>query len=124
MDFKTYIYQRLKELRNEMTQQEMAKKAGCAQSYINHILNNPADCLANVRLDILLRLCPELFSNIIQNGQVENGIGISNGNNATVNTTIHSSTFAREKLSSAVLDDDSICDACKVKILKLLKSVE
>ena len=121
MDFKSFIFQRLKELRQEMTQQEMAKKAGCSQSYINHLLNNSADNLANVRLDILLRLFPELFYSIIQKSQVENGIGISNGDNATVNTTIQSGTFLKDNLLSAVLDDDTICDKCKVKVLKLLK---
>ena len=119
MDFKTYIYKRLRELRNEMTQQEMAKKAGCAQSYINHILNSPPDTLATVRLDILLKLFPELFASVVQNVHADNGIGIANGDYATVNNT---QSYDSIQLERSILDDDDICDKCKVKVLKLLKS--
>lgn len=51
-----------------------------------------------------------------------NGSAAAVNGNATAAPVICASPSPdREKLTSAVLNDDAICDACKVKVLKLLQ---
>ena len=101
-----------------MTNQAIADMGGLTHGHVNRLLNGPSSNLGKVKLETLVKLFPELFTSIVQNVHADNGIGIANGDYATVN---NAQSLDALRLEKSILDDDGICDSCKIKVLKLLK---
>ena len=127
-----------------ITNREMATQAGCSQPHINDLLNHTKKrkkkgevevekevSLADLKFETLLKLFPEvqaILEEHFAHQESPSATVVGNGSAAAVNgnATAAPVTYAspspdRGKLTSAVLNDDAICDACKVRVLKLLQ---
>lgn len=98
------------EKREGKTDAELAARAGCAQPQINRMLNQPIEYLEKVSLRTIVRLFPDLFATGVS-------IGNANGTNNVTNVSIGKDNSA---LIAAIINDDTICDKCKIKVLKML----
>lgn len=144
MDVIDFFVVALKNKKNALglTDEALGRIAGCHQPKINGMLNGtkkksngtPAktahEVMEKTEFITLVRLFPELFDKLIKdvNPNVTvhgNGSAASvNGNATAAPVTIGAvkeSGINLGELSAAILNDDKICDACKVKVLKLLQ---
>jgi transcriptional regulator with XRE-family HTH domain len=102
--------------RDGMTNREIAEKAGMSQSYVNQLLNGDAEQFGKVRIDMLIDLFPDVFRQLVVVNGDNHGAAIVNGD-ATINEAQGGNNPA---LMKAIIDDDTICDKCKIKVLKML----
>ena len=122
------------ERKNGKTNQELAEKAGCSQQHINDLLNHKKNVrIETMKFGTVLRLFPDL-QRVIEDYLTQNTLTgakdsqISQSNSPGAAASIGGDAIAypadvnlRAKLQSAVLDDDGICDACKVRVLKIIQ---
>jgi len=113
----------LKERRdNGETNEEIARTAEISHQHVNRLLNGSPDQFAKLQFGTILKL----FPGIVQ-FEDQKGGHISQNNSPGAAASIGGSAIAnfyadfRQQLMSDILNDDSICDACKVKVLKLLQ---
>lgn len=109
------------------TNQQIANIAGCTQQHINRLLNGKPEQIGKVKLETLLKLFPAFFAPCLS-GSVKTTLTNSNGNaiatnNGTAIVSQPEGAFPKEQVVTAILNDDKICDTCKVRILKLLNNV-
>lgn len=102
--------------RDGMTNREIAEKAGMSQSYVNQLLNGDAEQFGKVRIDMLIDLFPDVFRQLVVVNGDNHGAAIVNGD-ATINEAQGGNNPA---LMKAIIEDDTICDKCKIKVLKML----
>ena len=111
------------------TNEEFAEKAGCSHQHINDLLNHKKNVrIETLKFGTILRLFPELQPVIEEYLLHHTFIGAqtnighaANGNNIHIEGAVTTSNANLNNISSAILNYDSICDACKVKVLKLLQ---
>ncbi len=121
------------ERKNGKTNQELAEKAGCSHQHINDLLNHKKNVrIETLKFGTILRLFPEL-QKVIEDylehhtlaGAKDGKISQNNSPGAAASiggdAVASSDSTLRAHLLTAILDDDTICDKCKVKVLKLLK---
>ena len=133
MDLEEVLRSRLK-TRNDRSgsNQKIADETNISQSYINQLLNGRRS-FYGLSLKNLLLLFPEI-QHVLEEYYTQGGLSasvIGNGSAASVNgnataapVTIGAakeSSINLSELSSAILNDDNICDACKVKVLKIMQ---
>ena len=116
----------LKQRRAEgQTNQQMADVADTSHQHINRLLNGKPEQFGKVKLETLLRLFPSFFAPCLSGG-VKTTLTNSNGNaianNGTAIVSPQDDLLKKEQLVTAILNDDGICDACKVRVLKLLQN--
>ena len=114
-----------------ITNKALANQAGCSQPHINDLLNHKNNVrVGTLKFETLLRLLPEVrmvLERAFCNGAAASTATVNgNGSAAAVNgnATAAPVTLTDGHLESkrdAILDDDGICDACKVRVLKILK---
>lgn len=112
------------------TNEELASKAGCSHQHINDLLNHKKNVrIETLKFGTILRLFPEL-QHVIEEYLVhhtfvgtQTNIGghAANGNNIHIEGAVITSNANLSSIASAILNDDSICDTCKIKVLKLLQ---
>ena len=105
------------------TNQQMADVADTSHQHINRLLNGKPEQFGKVKLETLLRLFPSFFAPCLNGGATTN-LTNSNGNaisNSGIAISSHQTdVLQKEQLVTAILNDEGICDACKVRVLKLL----
>lgn len=111
----------LRDLRADgKTNRELAEIAGISHAHINRLLNGPPENLLKVKLETLLRLFPELEKCITHDSIcAPSGIGIANGDHATVNNYGNADAL-RTAIISAVLDS-GIHPECIVRICQIIR---
>lgn len=105
------------------TNQQIANIAGCSQQHINRLLNGDASQFGKVKLETLLKLFPAFFAPCLSGGAkttLNNSNGNAIANNGTAIVSRPDGAFQKEQVVTAILNDDTICDTCKVRVLKLL----
>ena len=114
------IRSRLTELRSTgKTDRELADIAGCTQQQINRMINKPVEYLETVSLKTIVRLFPDLFSSA---KATANGTGAAAAINGTaIGGNNNQADKVLNDLESGVLDDEQICDKCKIRVLRLIK---
>ncbi len=117
------------ERKNGKTNQELAEKAGCSQQHINDLLNHKKNVrIETLKFGTILRLFPEL-QQVIEDylehhtlAGAQTSIGhAANGNNIHIEGAVTTSALNLGEISAAVLNNDKICDSCKVQILKIIQ---
>lgn len=123
------FYQILQELLRQkraegQTNQCIADVANTSQQHINRLLNGDAAKFGKLKFETLLRLFPAFFAPCISGG-VKTTLTNSNGNaianNGTAIVSQLDGAFHKEQVVTAILNDDKICDTCKVRVLKILQ---
>ena len=113
------------------TNKEMAELAGCSQQHMNDLLNHKKNVkIETLKFGTILRLFPQI-QQVLEDyfTQHQGGSSVSvngNGSAAAVNGNATAAPVTLtdvhlEDKRDTILDDDGICDACKVRVLKILK---
>lgn len=123
-DYYQILQELLKQRRsNGETNQRIADTAGVKQPHINRLLNGDASQFGKVKLETLLKLFPAFFAPCLSGGAkttLNNSNGNAIANNGTAIVSQPDGALQKEQVVTAILNDDKICDTCKVRVLKLL----
>lgn len=106
------------------TNQQIANIAGCTQQHINRLLNGKPEQIGKVKLETLLKLFPAFFAPCLSGGAkttLNNSNGNAIANNGTAIVSQLDGALPKEQVVTAILNDDKICDTCKVRVLKILQ---
>ncbi|MBQ7178186.1 MAG: helix-turn-helix transcriptional regulator [Victivallales bacterium] len=132
MTFWEILQQNLRVMRdNGMTNEEIAKKGGISQSYVNLLLNKSPDQFKKIKIETLMLLFPDIFNELVKSsGATSVGNAVANatpvhGNATAINGNVTQSALdgpLLDQLQSAILDDGKMCAECKVRVLQLIKA--
>ncbi len=117
----------LRERRNQgETDEAIARTANTSHQHINRLINGSPEQFAKVKFETMLKLFPGIIRIMERDGQINQnnspGAAAAIGGNATAQNESDLSRY-RGRLMESIIDNNGICDSCKVKVLKILKDV-
>ena len=115
-----------KERDSGSTNQSIGDRVGLSHAHINRLLNGSADRIESLKFGTVLKLFPGLIRIVDKDGQISQtnspGAVVAIGENSIANTKSNDNIKLNNQLMSNILNDDEICDSCKVRILKILQA--